>query len=261
MNEVERTMWDNTREIEKHYNNLENILKRHNPVSYILATALRLNEGRTDPVKWKRMPPFQAAHSIEACCAYARGHASDPPHKYRLNRVMNAYHEFHDPMMRDALARDNLTHFVLMMHRQQIEVQHSHSRDDFARILTLFVTSDLRRSSAAFKEKHHLTPHQWLKLCYLFATASDCSSDLWFFLNRVREYLTESKLDDINEDALQSFLSLSCRTPKEIGERFRNEREAIPLYFHSCIRSFVFDTPLIAVGPVESERECFILLF
>ena len=51
------------------YASLEGILKRHNPVEYILEMGYRFHECSQDDTKWRRLPPFRVVHSIEACCA------------------------------------------------------------------------------------------------------------------------------------------------------------------------------------------------
>ncbi len=154
------------------YNSLEGILKRHNSVEYILAMGCRLHECIQDEAKWRHTPLFRVVHSIEACCAYTRGHSRDPVTLNRLFKAMNVYHEHSDPMQQDALSHGSLQ-FLLLAHREQMELQYTHSWDDFGRAMTLFADPGaLPRSSKAFSDKYGLTPFQWIKLCFLCATAA-----------------------------------------------------------------------------------------
>ena len=77
MTEEERRRWENDRRMVRFYNSLESLLKRHNPVEYILAMGRRFHECSQDDRKWRQTPPFRVVHSIEACCAYARGHKKE----------------------------------------------------------------------------------------------------------------------------------------------------------------------------------------
>lgn len=243
------------------YASLETILKRHNPVEYILAMGHRFNECRTDDRKWRQTPPFRMVHSIEACCAYARGHSQDPVTLNRLFRTMNVYHDHLDPMQKDALDR-GILQYLLLAYREQMELQYSHSWDDFGRAMTLFAAPEaLPRSSKAFETKYGLTPFQWIKLCFLSATAAERHPAGLFQTAAVYEYIRNAgMMATIPEAAVRAFFALASRSPSEIGDRFRAERKNLPLYLHSCIRSVLLEAPLIAVGPDLYGREHMVLL-
>jgi len=243
------------------YASLEGILKRHNPVEYILAMGYRFRECSQEDTKWRQTPPFRVVHSIEACCAYARGHSQDPVTLNRLFKAMNVYHEHSDPMQQDALG-GGLLQFLLLAHREQMELQYSHSWDDFGRAMTLFAEPGaLPSSSKAFSEKYGLTPFQWIKLCFLSATAAAKHPAGLFPTSAVYDYVREADLrETLPDEAVAAFFALASRIPRQIGDRFREERKKLPLYLHSCIRSALLETPLIALGPDRIGREHMILL-
>ncbi len=260
MDTEERRRWENDRRMVRFYESLEGVLKRHDPHEFILAMAGRMRECRENETKWRQTPPFRVVHSVEACCAYARGN-SDPVTLNRIFKAMNVYHEHSDPMQHDVLST-NLAHFVLLSYREQIELQYSPARDDFGRAMMLFAPpGSLPRSSKALAEKHRLSPSQWVGLCFLAATAAENSPIGLFPGEAIRDYLHERGLSGaITDEAVRSFLDLSSRTPQEIGRRFREERVKLPRYLHSSIRSALLDTPLIKMGPGADGSESFVLL-
>jgi hypothetical protein len=261
MTEEERRRWENDRRMIRFYNSLEGVLKRHNPVEYILAMSYRLHECSQDPKRWRQTPPFRVVHSIEACCAYARGHSEDPVTLNRLFKAMNVYHEHSDPMQQDALG-SGLLQFLLLAHREQMELQYSHSGNDFGRAMTLFAEPGaLPRSSKAFNEKYGLTPFQWIKLCFLSATAAANHPAGLFPTSAVHNYVREAGLQEtLPDNSVAAFFALASRTPRQIGDRFREERKKLPLYLHSCIRSALLETPLIALGPDIQGKAHMLLL-
>src|SRR5947209_10790540 len=81
----------------KFYQELEAVLKRHQPIEYIPFAVSRLKEAvddrkKGDFAKWIQTPHHKIFHSIEANCAFARKHNRDPVNLNRLFRVMNVYH-------------------------------------------------------------------------------------------------------------------------------------------------------------------------
>ena len=261
MTEEEHQHWENDRRMIRFYDSLESILKRHSPIEYILAMGYRLAECKRDKTKWRHTPPFRVIHSVEACCGYARGHSRDPVTLNRLFRTMNVYHEHSDPMQHDALDKGSLQ-FLLLAHREQMELQYSHSQDDFGRAMTLFADPGaLPTSSAGFCEKYGLTPFQWIKLCFLAATAAAQHAAGLFSTGAVYDYVREANLRlTLPEEVVAAFFKLASRTPDELGRRFHDERKRLPRYLHTCIRSALLETPLIALGYDRSGHEHMILL-
>lgn len=261
MDEEERQHWVNDRHMARFYESLEGVLKRHDPIEYILAMAVRFEQCSKDYKKWTQTPPFRVVHSVEACCAYARGHSRDEVTLNRLFKAMNVYHAHNDPMQRDALGK-GLLQFMLLIHREQMELQYSHSWDDFGRAISLFAQpNSLPRSSKAFKDKHGLTPFQWIQLCFLTAMAASKSPIGLFPTDAVFEYIRQAGLGEtLPEESVRSFFALSSRTPGQIGDRFREERKKLPPYLHSSIRSALLDTPLINIGPARFGHEHMVLL-
>jgi hypothetical protein len=261
MDVEERRRWQNDRRMIRFYESLEGVLKRHDPVEYILAMSARLRQCRDDEKKWRQTPPFRAVHSVEASCAFARGHSRDPVTLNRIFRAMNIYHEHNDPMQHDVLA-SSFPHFMLLMHREQMELQYTHSHDDLGRIVAIYgQTGSLRRSSRAFRERFMLTPRQWIRLCFLTATAAERDPCGFFVPESIIDYIRQNNLpEDIPDEAVRSFLALSSRTPRQIGARFREERAKLPRYLHSSIRSALLETPLIAIGADAPWREGMVLM-
>ncbi len=260
MDAEEKRKWENDRKMARFYESLEGVLKRHDPCEYILAMAARLRECEEDERKLRQTPPFLAIHSVEACCAYARGNR-DAVTLNRIYKAMNVYCEHSDPMQHDAL-NTNVDHFFLLAHREQMELQYSPARDDFGRTMMLFAQpGSLPRSSKGFAEKYKLSPFQWVGLCFLAATAAEKNPVGLFQGDAILDYSHGSGLSGvITDESVRSFLDLSSRTPQEIGQRYREERSKLPPYLHSSIRSALLETPLIRMELDITGRETFILL-
>jgi hypothetical protein len=130
------------------------------------------------------------------------------------------------------------------MHREQIEVQHSHSYVDIARNRELFVTGDpMPKLLTEYKARHGLSFDEWLRLCFLAAVAAQ-SSPICAFL---RNSLSKCAFHDIPQECVDAFLKKSSRTPRQIGDQFHELRKQTKPQFHSLIRTVFLQFPLMAL--------------
>jgi hypothetical protein len=235
-------------EMRKLYADLETLLKRHRPRDYAIFATQHLEAVFDDTKKYAQFSPHQVLHSIEANCAYARGHNSDPVDINRLARTMNVYHGHRDPLKAGHLAAEKLTLFFLVMHREQMEIQYFHSKAAIARNCALFLAdTPMPKLLAEFQAAYGLTFEDWLTLC-LFAAVAACSGDSLPFH---RDTLAKCDLHHIAPERVDTFLKATSRSPREIGERFRSLRDQTKPQFHSLIRSVFLQYPLMAL---EDER-------
>jgi len=231
-------------ELRRFYADLEALLKRHQPRDYAIFATQHLHAVFDDTKKCAQFPPHQMLHSIEANCAYARGHNSDPVDLNRLARVMNVYHGHRDPLKAGHLEAEKLTLFFLVMHREQMEIQYFHSKAAIARNYALFIAdTPMPKLLAEFQAAYGLTFEDWLTLC-LFAAVAAFSSDSRPFH---RDALAECDLHHVAPTSVDTFLKATSRSPREIGERFRSLRDQTKPQFHSLIRSVFLQYPLVAL--------------
>jgi hypothetical protein len=224
------------------YEKLEKHLKRHQPADYVAYAIERLREVKADARMFAQIPPHFVIHSIEANCAYTRGQNKDPVTPRAFAHVINAYHDHKDPFL-SCLIGKNVQHFMIAVHRQQLELQYHPMKIEIARAWELFVSGDPVPTVAKhINDTHGLTPLQWLQLCFLmFGAATEQPIFLKQHVQGYQQFLRESlKCDE--------FLKLSSQTPSQIRERFRNNHVSVPIQFHSLIRSSFLDYPLIDLG-------------
>jgi hypothetical protein len=234
---------------------LETLLKRHLPYDYATFASARLwtaleemNAG--NPNKFAQTPPHRVIHSIEANCAYCRRHGYEKVDLNRLFRVMNVYHGYDDPLQFGMLedcgeGKRDIQNFFLVMWREQMELQFSHSKPELARTWRLFAADDpIPATTQWLREAFGVTPVEWIQLCFAVHTAVFLGKGKPF----QKDILLKSELLHGKEQAIVHFLNLSSLTPLEIGERFRKERQGLSPQFHCLIRSVFFERPLIDFG-------------
>ncbi len=79
-------------------------------------------------------------------------------------------------------------------------------------------------------------------------TAATKNPAVLFPISAVYDYTREASIrETLPDEAVAAFFALASRTPRQIGDRFRDERKKLPLYLHACIRSALLETPLIAL--------------
>jgi hypothetical protein len=237
--------FDAANELARFYENLETLLKRHQPRDYAIFATRQLDAAFGDPKKLAQFSPHHVLHSIQANCAYTRGHSSDPVDFNRFARVMNVYHGHRDPLKAGHLADEKFTLFFLAMHREQMEIQYFHSKATIARNYSLFIAgTPMPRLLAEFEAACGLTFDDWLSLCFIAAVAAHSSDSQPFH----RDKLAKCDLHCVAPERVDRFLKAISRSPREIGDRFRSLREQTKPQFHSLIRSVFLGFPLMAFG-------------
>jgi|GEM_PF-2224276 len=236
------------------YAAIENLVKRHGIHQFLMTATTILRKSFGDASMMTKWPPHRIIHAMEACCAYSRMTQYDEITYNRLAKLMNLYHEYLDPLQQDAL-KNNLDHFVRLLYREQMELQHQQSQDAIARDLTLYATDEsLPKSARSFVEQFGLTPFQWIKLSFLSAVAAEKEPAGLFKIHSVPSF---EKLD-MPESAVMNYFRLSSRTPAQIGRYFKETRPIGREYFYSSVGSVFLETPFIrfdeetALAPLTS---------
>ena len=237
------------------YAQLEDLLKRHQPIDYAPFAAERLRQAFEDldkdnGLKFCQTPAHRILHSIEANCAFARGQNNDKVDIARLGRIMNVYHEHCDPLQLGILEDCVESHgdpqlVFLIMWREQMELQIRYYRDDLARTWQLFVSDEpLPKTLQWFATHNALTFADWIKVCWAVHAAMHKYRGGCF----MREFASKSPLFKGNPEVVDAFFRLSSLTPREVGERFKGEVKSIEPQFHCLIRSVFLEYPLLDFG-------------
>lgn len=223
------------------YDALEGKLKRYQPREYILWMSKHLAEAWGDFNELAKIPPHRIMHSIEANCAYWKKGYADKVNWNTVAKVMNTtYHDWTDPFLLAAIP-ENINRFMLMMYREQIELQKSTSWSYIMRVWRLFVRSpSMRKSNQEFQVEFGLTMDQWVKLCFVCWVIAINKKGNAFLIKNVPDPVT-----GIGVNEFDAFLKYSARSPSEIGNHFLQIRKVVPYEFHSLIRSSFLEMPII----------------
>ena len=230
---------------EKQYSALETHLKRYDPFEWALMVGGRFHFCRGRIEALRMTPPHWLLHSLEACMGYWRKlnrHRSIDQNA--LASVMKLYSDFADPMQL-ALASKDVFNWVVIIDREQFQLQVRHSEREVARLWLLFADGNpVPELSTAFQQKYGITALQWLQLCY--ATFATAFNDPYgkVTLQAIENYAK----GQLQADKIEWFVKESSRTPEEIGKVYRDLRGRTAPHFHCCIPSVFLETPLIDFG-------------
>jgi hypothetical protein len=222
------------------YGRLEDVLKRHRPEEYASVITQCLRKYRDS----HSVPPHWALHSIEASCAYARGHNSDPVTIDRVRRVLKVYADHVDPYLAKLSEDGDADLFGLAMYREQMEIQYQWSEAELRRNEPLF---DPETSIAKLAEEFHgcygISTHSWIRCCMacaILVVHSDGSYVRREDLHRFGRPATPAEID--------RFLELSSIDAKTLGESFRSKRIDTKPHLHGLVRSAFLKTPLLKIN-------------
>lgn len=243
---AKKSIWndDSRLRVIRFENALEAVVKRHKPIDWAQAAANKL--AIVSNPMWTA---FELLHSIEASCAYARGYLNDPVTEYRLRQAVNAFRMNEEPYEEHVLMEDDDVHmFMQLLFRRQIEVQeHSiETRHMLGRFHLMFGKPDLANKSLAILDAiYGLTLDAWATYCigaYGQAVKGPCS--------RFRLASYDGAGGGLfSEQSLTSFKSLSCRTPEDVRDQYKGERDGLQKpYMHICLRSGFLSKPVIDFG-------------
>lgn len=237
------------RSIARFQQQLEAQVKRHNPEDWAFAVAQRAKNPYQSRDVFYGL--HELAHSLEANCAYARGHRTEPVTEKRARSIINVYRANDSPYLNHILQEeDDVDLFFQVMARQQLELQAENTdlKNSVGRFFLLYCRdSGMRNSQSLFKKHHSMDFDAWATLCLggFGAAAGDPYSRI-----RYDRYLSADS-EFITPDTIERFAKLTAATPPEIGHRYRQRRAPDQLrspHLEICIRSQLLETPLVSFG-------------
>ncbi len=239
------------------YDALEKSVKRYRPDAYIPYVTRLFRDTRTDQRRRYYLPPYRVLHSIEANCAFHKSGYSETPDWSAIARIMNVYAD-HPDVIQAGTISGNLERFVLMMWREQMEVQQYESWEYITRVWELFVeTPKMSDLSNLLREAHGITCAEWIQLCFLTWAAAKVNPKSSFS----KSVILSCKELPVRESALDTFLRMSCLLPNQIGERFQASRKKCFPKYHSLIRPVFLEYPIVTFADARMESPHEGLLF
>ena len=219
-------------------------LKHYAPQDWAALAASELRECGRDSTTMRRCPPHIVLRSIEACCAYSVDSINYLLDRRRFYKVVHEYMRHNDPVFL-RLARFELVHFLIVLEREQITLQHSLTVNEIAKIYLVFADPiGMRMSNVAFQTEYGITILQWMQLCQAAYAAFEADPNGRIFASSLATYAKEHLgLDNIN-----AFLKFSCWTPNSLGTHYREQLETYPPHFYVFIRSALLFHPIIDFG-------------
>jgi hypothetical protein len=238
INRHSRSRW------EKLYQQVDGLLKRFTPLSWSQVVAWQFRMCKGDMKLLATRPPHFLLRSVEANAAYWRKQHHDPVTDKRFAQVMNAYIDHNDPLLLYFAAKD-IVSMVLLLAREQFEIQVHPSNQEIARLWLMFIKRNpMPLSTAAFFDHFNITPTQWMQLCYATYSVASNDKDSRVSVQTVLEYAQGY----LGVNAIDWFVKKSSWTPEQFGKNYTDVRKKTPTQFHSFIRSGFLQVPFIEFG-------------
>lgn len=142
---------------------LESMLKNYQPHYYAVVVSNILNDVFNKREQLGRYPPHFLLHSIQSNCIYHRTNRNQELSEIKLQKILNHYRQYFDPVAMHFLEKDDgVTPFLINMFRQQFFLQWGHGSNSLGRMITLFNLGNYPKSEAYLKEKYGMSFDQWL---------------------------------------------------------------------------------------------------
>lgn len=221
------------------YGRLEDVLKRHRPEEYAVVVTQCLRKYRDS----HSVPPHWALHSIEASCAYARGHNSDPVTIDRVRRVLNVYANHMDPYLAKLSDDAEADLFGLAMYREQMEIQYQWSESELRRNELLFdPDTSIAKLAQEFHGCYGISTHSWIRCCMACTILVGHSEGSYVRREDLHRFGRPATPAEIGR-----FLELSSVDAKALGVSFRAKRTDTKPHLHGLVRSAFLETPLLRI--------------
>lgn len=227
------------------YSELKKKLKRIPPQSYIPFCAKRLADCSRNLHEFRKTPPHDLLHSIEANCAYYNDGYSDTIDWDSFVKIMNLYRQYDDNQFLSYTIKENSDRFFLMMRRQQFALQKTATKSYMARVWSIFVNNHYTSKLADdFQRKYSFSYEQWFHLVFFLWAAANQNLERIF----KREVLYHSDFYKVNAEIINSFYNQISITPENIKDNYFELRKDIESAYHFLIPSVFLEKPIIDFG-------------
>lgn len=233
---IEQGRW----RVQKFYNSVESAVKSLSPEAFAIFASQQLQRAIKEN-RISQIRPHHTLHAIESYCAFARRHPRRIPEWSNLARIMNVYHEHKNPLQYAYLEKNEFSLFMLLMQREQMDVQYSYCLNDIARVWRLYALSNpLPRLNSAFEGQYGINFREWITMSVMCGVL--CQEYRYFHIDEI----AKSTVHSINRERIRSYFKESSRNVEEIGSEFKSSRKKLKnIAFHGVIRSQFLRYPLI----------------
>lgn len=227
------------------HSSLEGQLKKYDAIPYVITASACIKEamnGQKDKAQWRM---HQLIHSIEAMCAYRRGHRSTIPDDRALAKVLNVYYEYDDPYTHYLLEVEQDLHLAFRtMATQQFPFQYRPHYRDIARAYSVFCKG-LDQTAQLFEKDYGLSIIDWFRVsvCCFALINSDLASVV-----TTKQAMSAAGWGEppIEPKAIHAFLKTTSRTIEETGLQFHADRDNLQRpYLYGLIQSGFISAPLL----------------
>jgi len=227
------------------YDELRKKLKKLPPRTYIPYCSKIMSQNSGDMKKLSQMPPHNLIHSIEANCAYHRNCYTEEVDWNKFRKIVNGYHAFNDTPFLHYTIQEKAERFLLMMERQQIELQQRASGVFLARVWSLFVNnSHMGKLSERFQEVHGFTLEQWFHLLFVSWVGAINENTHRF----KSDILLNCEFYKVSQEVANAFYKHISLTVEQVKKSYIELRKNVKPELHFLIRSILINNPIINLG-------------
>ncbi|MFC5701718.1 hypothetical protein ACFPVX_10495 [Cohnella faecalis] len=231
---------------------LQSLLKKYNPTHYAVIVSNIINEVFVNRKHMGRYPIHFLMHSIQANCSYYNSNRNDILTEIKLQRILNHYRQYFDPVAEYFLTKDDgVEPFFVNMARQQLSLQWGHSTNSLGRSILLFNKSNYPKSEKYFKDTFNMTFHDWFLIGFaIYAYIADNKPKIISPL-----YYINSKQKIASDLAINSFFQQNFVTPTDVKD-FNNQIEnkigsTFVLFYETYLRGVFVDKPMLRINETD----------
>ncbi|MCD9023445.1 hypothetical protein [Cohnella silvisoli] len=231
---------------------LESLLKNYQPQYYAVVVSNILNDVFNKREQFGRYPPHFLLHSIQSNCVYYRSNRSQELSEKKLQKILNHYRQYFDPVAMHFLEKDDgLTPFFINMFRQQFFLQWGHGSNSLGRMIMLFNLGKYPKSKAFFVKRYGMSFDQWLLTgsaihAYISKKKQQTISPLYYF-NSDEKIVPDSVIDSFFE--INSILSTEIKNYHEKIEEKVGQSHS--LFYDTYLQGVFVEKPILQLNEIE----------
>jgi len=231
---------------------LQSLLKRYNPTHYAVIVSNIINEVFVNRKHMGRYPIHFLMHSIQANCSYYNANRNDMLTEIKLQRILNHYRQYFDPVAEYFLTKDDgVEPFFVNISRQQFSLQWGNDTNSLGRSILLFNRSNYPKSEQYFTDKFNMTFHDWFLIGFaIYAYIAENKPKIISPL-----YYINSKQKIASDLAINSFFQQNFVTPTDVKD-FNNQIEnkigsTFALFYETYLRGVFVEKPMLRINETD----------
>lgn len=225
---------------------LSSKLKKYDPNHYAIIVSDLIHNVLNDRRLLGRYPLHFLLHSIQSNCLYHHKHRNEKLTEKKLNKIMNHYKQYFDPVAAQFLEMDSgLVPFFINMARQQFYVQTGYGVNSVARSLIIFGEGNFKKSEAYFVQSYGLNFKEWMLIGFgIFACLNNRTPK-----TLTTEYFTKADTKIVSDDSVHNFFALNSVTPDGVKSYYQKIEDKVgktqSLFYDTYLQSIFLEKPLL----------------